>query len=200
MLERANGYLSVLDGISEHTPPEEKEFIELTKIFLIDTQIDSLRLFARSGSVERTFEIIAANIENRFERIKDVAIDEENNNEAFKEYDRYIQFSIVLLETYDSERVGTERTRTYLERITGSHERVLTDFILPRITHTAIDNYEIALNAVRKLHGRIPIVVPRNFVSHTESPFSDDNTSSIDNNDKSFPPLPLPPAPPASFE
>ncbi|TSC69533.1 MAG: hypothetical protein G01um101470_1043, partial [Parcubacteria group bacterium Gr01-1014_70] len=149
-LRMASDHLKVLDHISERTDFEKKRFITATKIFIIDQQLQSLHVLAKQKPAE-ALQIFGDALQGRMARIREVAIDDQNNQEALKEYAAYMSETEKIIREWDKAEVNGLSPALFLKRIVDGHEETLLGPVRDRLPVTLEEELLLVVNGVRKL-------------------------------------------------
>lgn len=145
-LRMATDHLDVLDNVSERTDFEKKRFILSTKKFIIDQQLQTLQFLAEREP-EDALRIFGDALQRRMERVREVAIDEENNEEALDEYAAYMSETDSILREWDTSPV-------YLAGVVRGHEEILLGPVRDRLSSILEGELFFVVNSVRKLLGK----------------------------------------------
>ena len=168
-LRMASDHLRALDHISERTNFEKKRFILTTKIFLIEQQLQSLHVFAKQEPTE-AFQLFGDALQQRMARIREVAIDDQNNAEAFNEYAAYMSETDRILRDWSMTEVEGVLPAVFLADTVRDHEETLLGPVRERIAPTLENELLLAINNVRKLTGKDHLPALPTF-EHDEPPF-----------------------------
>lgn len=153
-LRVATDHLDILDTISERTDFEKKRFIPATKKFIIDQQLQTLQVFAKRDPLE-ALRIFTDALQRRMARIREVAIDDENNEEALDEYAAYMSEADMILRKWDiGEDTDGLTIEVYLSRAVRGHEETLLGPVRDRLPPMLEGELLFAVNSVRKLSGK----------------------------------------------
>lgn len=153
VLRMATDHLDVLDKISERTEFEKKRFILATKKFVIDQQLQTLQVLSKQEPSE-ALRIFGDALERRMARIREVAIDDENNEEALSEYAAYMSEVDRILREWKTGKVDGKSSAAYLAHIVRGHEETLLGPVRERLPTTLENELLFVVNSVRKLSGK----------------------------------------------
>ena len=151
-LQMATDHLDVLDRVSERTEYEKKRFIPQTKIFLIEQQLQTLHALAKQDP-SKALAVFGEALQRRMTRIRDVAIDDENNAEAIEEYAAYMSEVDRVLREWEKARIEELSPADYLAQIVRTHEETLLGPVRERLAATLETELLQVVNNVRKLSG-----------------------------------------------
>lgn len=151
VLRLAIQHTAILDLVSERTPFAQKQFVIDTKQFVIDEQFKSLE-YAVKENPEVAFHIYRDAVKERFRRLRAVARDKENNEEALREYLSYISEAGVLLDITKNSSVGDDSPHAFMKKTFEGHEEELGGFIRERVSPVVELDLVRALHAVRELY------------------------------------------------
>ena len=149
-------HIAFLDQISEQTDLDQRRSVSLIKEYIVDDHEDALSALIKENS-RLGLEVCKSVIENRFSRIREVAIDMENVvTEPLREYEKYI---ILATEIVNKAETAEERESflAFFRTITSSHEAVLMGEVKEKIKPQAEERLKNAVNALRVLHG-LPVI------------------------------------------
>gem|GEM_PF-5619646 len=152
-LTLASDHMQALDHISERTDADKKRFILFTKIFLINQQLQTLSSFAKRYPDEALM-IFADALGRRMNRVREVAIDHENNEEALEEYSAYLSETQKILHEWRADSNDGVSPALYLEGAVRGHEETLLGGVYERLTPVMDEKLLLAVNQVRALSGR----------------------------------------------
>lgn len=152
-LRMASDHLDVLDHVSERTDFEKKRFIPTTKIFLIEQQLQTLHVLAKRDSA-KALRVFGEALQRRMTRIRDVAIDDENNQEALDEYAAYMSETNRILRDWNATEVDGLPVATFLRQAVSGHEEILLGPVRKRIALSLESELLLVINTVRKLSGK----------------------------------------------
>src|SRR3989344_569058 len=174
-LRMALEHLDALDHISERTNFEKKRFVVTTKIVVIEQQLQSLHSFAKRDPAD-ALRIFGDALQLRMARIREVAIDDQNNEEAFNEYAAYMSEADRIIGDGDMVEVDGLSPAAFLARTVRGHEETLLGPVRERIAFTLEKELLLVVNGVRNLSGKehmrmLPLVLP-------VTPFTETSTSS----------------------
>ncbi|TSC78826.1 MAG: OmpA-OmpF porin, OOP family [Parcubacteria group bacterium Gr01-1014_29] len=156
VLRMATDHLAVLDHISERTDVEKKRFVLATKEFVINQQLQTLESFERVNA-EEAYRIYADALERRMARLREVAIDKQNNNEALREYAAYLSELEKILREWETLTVNGLPPATFLEVTVRGHEATLLGPVFERVSPILNSELLLAINYVRGLSGLAPL-------------------------------------------
>jgi len=152
-LRMASDHLRVLDHISERTDFEKKRFVSSTKIFLIEQQTQSLHLLAKRDQ-SAALRIFGDALERRMARIREVAIDDENNQEALREYTAYMSEADRIIREWNTGDGGELSPADFLADVVREHEETLLGPVRERLAFVLESELLSAVNSVRNLSGK----------------------------------------------
>ena len=152
-LGMASDHLDVLDHISERTDFEKKRFITTTKIFVIEQQLQSLHSLAKRDPTG-AFRIFGDALRRRMARIREVAIDNQNNHEVFNEYAAYMAEADRMLRDWSTAFIDGLSPTAFLSETVQGHEETLLGPVRERIAPALENELLLAVNNVRKLSGK----------------------------------------------
>lgn len=155
-LRMATDHLAVLDHISERTDVEKKRFVLATKEFVINQQLQTLGFFERLDTQE-AYHIYADALERRMARLREVAIDKQNNNEALREYAAYLSELEKILREWETPTVNGLPPATFLEVTVRGHEAILLGPVFERVSPVLDSELLLVTNYVRGLSGLAPL-------------------------------------------
>ena len=160
-LRAASDHLAVLDHVSERTDAEKKQFILDTKIFIIDQQWQTLSSFAKQYPKD-ALHVFRDSLQGRMGRLREVAIDKENNKEAMKEYAAYLSEEDTILGEW-KETIDGVPPAVFLEIAVRGHEETLMGPVRDRLTPVLDGELLFAVNKVRELSGlpALTVLPPR---------------------------------------
>ena len=153
VLRMAAEHLDILDYISERTDPEKKQFILATKLFLINQHLESLQLFAKRKPGD-ALRIFGDTLNLRMARVREVAIDDENNKEALDEYTAYLSETDRIVREWGLTEVNNITPSRFLADAVRGHEETLLGPIRDRMSPTLEQELLLVVNTVRKLSGK----------------------------------------------
>lgn len=203
-LRMITDHLAVLDHVSERTDYEKKRFVLTAKKFVIDQQLQTLSFFAKKNP-EDALRVFGDALQRRMDRIREVAIDKENNEEALQEYAAYLSEVDPILHEWKIDRVDGVPPAVFMEITVRGHEGTLLGPVRERIPPTLDQELFLLVNKVRELSGRelLTVLPPRKAkeVEPTSQPVlpppggeSTSTTTQIPSPQPS--PVPQPPLPP----
>ena len=149
-LRMASYHLDVLDHISERTDFEKKRFVTTTKIFVIEQQLQSFHMLAKQESAE-ALQIFGDALQRRMARIREVSIDDENNQEALKEYAAYMSETEKIMREWAMADVEGSSPAAFLKQAVAGHEETLLGPVHDRLPVTLKEELLLVVNGVRKL-------------------------------------------------
>lgn len=149
-LRMVTDHLDVLDYISERTDFEKKRFITTTKIFVIDQQLQSLHVLAKQKPAE-ALQIFGDALRRRMARVREVAIDDQNNQEALKEYAAYMFETEKIIREWDNAKINGLQPALFLKQTVEGHEETLRGPVRDRLPVTLEEELLLVVNGVRKL-------------------------------------------------
>jgi hypothetical protein len=159
-LRMATDHLAVLDHISERTDFERKRFVLNAKLFVINQQLQTLEFMAKRNPDE-ALRIYGDALSRRMERIRAVAIDDQNNEEAIDEYAAYMTEVDRILRNWNTVIDGAS-AGGYLKTVVRGHEETLLGAVRERLSAVLDDELLRAVNSVRQLSGKEPLLeLPR---------------------------------------
>ncbi len=156
VLQSTIDYFDVLDHISERTNFDKKQFIPETKLFLVNQHLQSLQTFAKREPAD-ALRIFGGALGNRMERLREVAIDDENNKEALEEYTAYLSETDRIIREWSKVEVEGLGPVAYLAVAMRGHEETLVGPVRERLSPTLEQELLLAVNGVRKLSGLEPL-------------------------------------------
>ena len=152
-LRMASDHLDVLDRVSERTDFEKKRFVPATKIFLIEQQLQTLHVLAKRDSA-KALQVFGEALQRRMTRIRDVAIDDQNNQEALEEYAAYMSETDRILRDWDTSEFDGLSVAVFLGQAILGHEETLLGPVREHVAPTLESELLLAVNSVRKLLGK----------------------------------------------
>lgn len=193
-LGMATDHLDALDHISERTDFEKKRFITAAKIFVIDQQLQSLHSFAQRKPAD-AFRMFGDALGRRMARIREVAIDDQNNKEAFSEYAAYLSEADRILRDWDNVEVEGLSPSAFLAQAVQGHEETLLGPVRERIAPVLENDLLFAVNGVRKLSGKEHfLALPSNTAAGGAFPAPQNSSAVPAAASTSTPPIPPPPS------
>lgn len=165
-LRMASDHLDTLDYISERTNVEKKRFILTAKLFIIEQQLQSLHVFAKHD-IGEALDIYGDALRRRMARIREVAIDDQNNEEAFHEYAAYVSEAERVVRDWGVVKDHGISPAVFLAEIVGDHEETLLGPVRERIPFVLENELLSVVNSVRKLSRKehvlsLPLVPSQN--------------------------------------
>jgi len=152
-LRMASDHLDVLDSVSERTDFEKKRFVPATKIFLIEQQLQTLHVLAKRDSA-KALQVFGEALQRRMTRIRDVAIDDQNNQEALEEYAAYMSETDRILRDWDTSEFDGLSVAVFLGQAILGHEETLLGPVREHVAPTLESELLLVVNSVRKLLGK----------------------------------------------